>query len=422
MRIKKTTINGYPIGIYKTKKYSTIDMRFLFQIPYTKENIYLCDILEEYMLYSSKKYKTRKEINEKRMELYSMAFGLNNYNVGESLFIEATFSFFDPELVSDDYIGDALEFASEMLLNPNFENGLLDRDEFLRSKDNLKTTIYDGVISPKAKASRMLAKIAFPNTYKTRDFIETKSECDELLDGFCDADLIDMHRKVFEESLVGAIVMGNVKDDFLSHIERWFKFEDTKKIDLKFKDKLNISKKTPEYTRCEDEDLKESILKCIYLCPARNRKERAAYVAISRMLESSGIMLHKVLRDELKLVYTASSFYRWKSKSMYFTAYIDAKNEKKTIDGFDKVLDKLKDPELAFDLLNKIKEEFDLTLYTFDENKWNPFFELYDRFFGFDISILRKKKVLDSLTVEDIMEALDKMKRVKTLFVEGVKK
>lgn len=422
MKIKRKKINGYDVSIYKTKRYSTIDMRFLFQLPYTKENIYMCDVLEEYMLFSSKKYKTREAINRRRMELYSMVFGLNNYNIGESLFVEASFSFFDPELVNDDYIEEALEFASDLLFEPNFENGKLDRDEFVRSKDNIKLSICDNVIAPKAKAGRMMTKLAFPGTYLVTDFIETKEECEDLIESFSEHEIIELHKKIIDESLVGLIIMGNVTDEFLGSIEKFFKFKKSHTLDKKFKDRLKICKSTPSYTKVSDEDIKESILKALYECPARNRKERASYLVLKKMIDSTGLMLHKVLRDELKLVYTAKATYSKRTNTMMFNAFIDSKNEKKALEGFNIVLERLKDRDAISKLLKQIKEEYDLALYTFDESKWNPFFELYDVSFGFDRPLKKNKKVIDSLVEDDIIMAIEKMKISKILFYEGVKK
>ena len=60
MKVIKKKINGYNVFIHKIKKYSSIRMRFVFEIPYTREDIFKSDVLDEYMIHSSKKYKTRK--------------------------------------------------------------------------------------------------------------------------------------------------------------------------------------------------------------------------------------------------------------------------------------------------------------------------------------------------------------------------
>lgn len=422
MNIIKEKINGYDVFMYKTKKYTTISMRFLFQLPYTKENIYTCDILAEYMLYTSKKYKTRKDISEKRMELYSMNFGINNYNIGEQLFIEVSYDFFDPVLVKDDYLKEALKFASSMLFEPNFESGHLDEKELSRIKKDLITEIKDSLVNPRMKANRKIIKLSFDDTYIVRDLFANEEEVDELFDRIKNDRLIKMYNKIIEESLVGLIIMGNIKDEYLEYIKEFFSFKKTRFLNSDFREALTISDKTPFYNQEIDKNASESIVKCIYSCPKKNFKEECTYMMLIRMIGSVGALMHKVLREELKIVYMENHRYDRKANYMILTAYIDASNYQKALDGFDLVFKRLEDEEECAKLLNLVKEEIELDNYTFSENKANPFYELYNLAFGFDVSHKKKSKVMCSVTVEDIRKILKKIEKKKILFYEGAKK
>lgn len=422
MKIKKIKINGYDVFIHNTKKYSSIHLRFLFEMPYTRKNIFTYDLLEEYQIHSLAKYKTRKELSDRRMELYSMSYGFNNYNVGEKMFTEATFNFYDPSLVNDDYLKEALEFAREVLMFPNFEDGKLDRDELRRSKDNLINSVSDGLMDYKVRVGKNFTETLYPNTYKTVDKIDSKEEYEEILESLSDADLIEAHRDLIQNHLVGLVIMGDIKDEYLGYIEELFKFENPQELDDEYNEYLPFRSDLPAFVKIVDEDYRESTLRVVYSCKARSLKEKLTYWTIARMLGSNGQLVFKTLRDELGIVYSAGAGYNRKLDYIVLMAIIDAKNVDVACEGFKTVFKKLEDRALVEQLLNKIKEKDELNEYVFDESKWNVFYELYDLAFDFDISTKKRHKIVESLTVDDIMKTLAKIKEVTVYFYEGAKK
>ncbi len=422
MEIEKIEINGYDVYIHKTKKYSSIHMRFLFENDYTRENIFKYDLLAEYMIHSAAKYKTREALNERRMELYALQYGVNNYNMGEKMFTEATFSFYDPELVGDEYMGVALEFAHDILFEPNFEGGKLDEDELARSKANLATNVEEELMDFKRRSNVSLLKTLFPGTYKMVDKVESRSEYEDIVNEFTDEDLIAAHKHLIEHSLVGLVIMGNVTDEHLSKIEELFKFAEVRKLDEDYKEVIAIDSAVGDFNHVVDEDYKESVVRAIYTYPTESRRDKLKYYTICRMMGGSGMLIHRTLRDEQGIVYSAGASYSKKLDYLVMTAFIDAKNVEVALEGFDRVLEKLEDRTLVEKLLNKVKEEAREDEYIFDESKWNVFYELYDTAFNFDISESEKNELIQSLTVDDIVEALAKMKRATVHFYEGAKK
>lgn len=421
MKVKKIKINGYDVFIYKTKRYSTINMRFVFETDYTKEGVYKADLLAAYMSCSMEKYKTRKAINDRFMELYSPSWTIDNVIKGEKMITRASFNFYDPELVKDDYLEEALEFAREVLLHPNFESGKLDKNELTRCRDNLLNKIAEDLLDNQYKAYRSFVQNAYPNTYMTTDLFDTKEEAVELLESFTDKELIECHDEIFNHSCVGLIIMGNIKDEHLSHIEKLFKFDEIKPAEEDFKEDLSISETASEYIKEEDKEYNESILRSVYLCPSKSYKEQMTYAMICSMLSSVGMLLHKVLRDEMKLVYRVTAGYNRHTGTLVLKAYLDKKNETLALEGFEKVLSMLKDEELLERELAKIKEKDALILYTYDENKWNPFSDLYRESFKLGYKKEKIYKTKDSVTAKDALKALKKMERKMVHFYMGGK-
>lgn len=421
MKINKKMINNYPVYIYNTKMYSSIHLVFMFELPFTRKDIFICDLLEEYMIYANEKYPTREAIGDKRMELYSMDCGVSNFIRGEKQFVRVSFGFYDPELVQNDYIKDALKFASDIVFRPNFKDGHLDKKALARVKQDLINSMGEDLMSTGGKSNRSFIKMMFPDTYRTRDMIESKEEYIELLDSITDEEIIKMHKNLIDNSMIGAVLMGNIHPEYYDFIGEAFKFKTCKKIDRRFKDKLKISSKTPFETVVEDSDVKDSMVRVVYECPAKNLKKKLVYSVISRMLSGSGMIIHKVLRDEMNIVYSAGSDYNMRQDYMVLGAKLDKANVDKALEGFEIALKRLEDKNLIKALLSKIKEEDALFLYCFDENKYNNYDELFDRAFKLTSTDRKKIKVTTTIEEDDVMEALKEMKKVKIHFYKGTR-
>lgn len=421
MKSVKKKINGYDTWVYSTTKYSTIHIKFTFEMPYTRENIFKYDLLEEYLIHSCAKYKTRKELLERKMELYSLSYKLENWNLGEKMFVDASFAFYDPELIGDDYMREALEFVKDILFYPNFEGGQIDAEELERSKANLVSYVDERLMNFRSRASEKFIETMFPNSYMTVDQVNSKKEYEDIMNSYTESDLIEAHRYLLDECLVGLVVFGNIKDEYLKYIEELFEFKHPKKLDREYNEVISINKDIKDFYHEEDGDYSEAVVRAVYKYEADTLKEKMAYNVITRMLGSSGMIIHKTLREEMGIVYMAGASYSKRNNYFVMTAFIDAKNLDRAVEGFDLVLEKL-DEKTIESLLDKIKEEIDLSEYVFDEIKGNVFAELYDNAYEFIETMEERNETIRSLSVEDIKIAISKMKKISVMFYEGVKK
>lgn len=420
MEIVRSKINNYDVYVHDTKKYATIGFALFYELEYTKRNIFLSDLLAEYMIHNCKKYNNRKTFRDKMLEMYSMNVSVNNFNVGEKLFVQVTFDFYDPVLVKDDYLKDALKVARE-ILELNETEGTLNEEELSRNKEVIISSIGHELMNNKCREKVSYKKFMYPGTYYTEDLIESKEEIEELINGVTDSKLIDLYKKIFLKSFVGAFLIGNIKDEYLKWIGELFKFESVLELDTNYNRDLIVNRDIP-YLKLEDKDYKESILRSIYFCPSDNYKEKITYKLIKKMLGSCGMLLHKILRDKYKLVYHAECGYNKYSNILGLKAFIDGDKEEETKKAFEEVIDLLKnDDDLIEKLLVKVKESIELSLYTKDERPGAVFNEMVSVTFGFAVSDDVFKETVDSIEVSDVKEALSKLENIKTHFYKGVK-
>ena len=423
MKIKEVPMDGYKAYFYKTKKYSTIHINLFFEIEQSKENIYMCDLLEDYMLSTSNKYKTEKEISDKSRELYTVSGLLYNITVGNKLIVTMDFTFFDPKLVEDDYFKEALDFVYERIYNPNFNEGTLDQNILKKVKNNMIGFMANKLASPHTKAYNTLWKTILPNTYISYDIINNKKEYEDLLNSFKDEDLIKMYHTIIDESFIGMTIMGNLEDKDLENIKNTFKFKNIKNYIPKRKELLKVNNKQ-KYIKISDEDLNESMLYKIYSCKSYKgtQKDKNIFKAIRMILNyDTGRLIHKTLRDEMQLVYNASASFMERAGIFSLKASIDSKNEQKCLEGFDKLLEKLKNKEFLEEELEKIRIFIEKDLIVYDESKYNMLDSLISMKIFKNGSPQKQQKLMSQITAEDIIEKIESLEAEVTYFYEGVK-
>jgi len=420
MRIKKIPMNGYEARLYKTKKYTSLYASFVFELEYTKENIYLCDLLAEYMLNTNKVYKTKKEIFKYIRTYYDMYMGINNFNIGKKLFIEVSFSFLDPTLVKDEYLENAIHFAYDNLFKPNFTDGKLDKEILDTCKSKMISAKGIRLKNSDTRASISFARIYLSNTYLTTDLIETKEEYEQLLNSFSDKDIIDMHKLLINNCFVGCNLMGNYRDSDIDLIKKLFVFKNVKQLDSEYEEKIDFNYENRNVT-ISDDNISESTLIAIYSIDKYKKGDLYTYIAISCALNYVGMVLHKVLREEMHLVYNASASYNTKAHFFTIKAYIDKNNKDKTLEGFKKVLKKLEDRDYVSEILEKGKREVKLQNYIEDESAGRLFDRMVDESYKWSESKDIRTKAFMDITEDDIINAVKRLKCEGVFFYRGDK-
>lgn len=421
-KIKKIDMNGYNAYFLKTKKYSTIHMSYIFEMEYTKEDIYLCDVLAEYLLKTNEIYKTREQIHDKSMECYNTALGIKNICITDNLFVKFDFVMYDPSLVKDDFFDSALEFMHDMMFKPNFIDGKLDQEVLKVIKDNMIVKKANSLANPQYKARNNFYNTILPNTYVTRDTITTKEEYADLINSYTDKDIIDMYYKIIDSSLVSAAFMGNLSEEYLQKIASKFKFKNTRELEKNYFKNLTVQC-DKDFVKETDSETNESILYIAYDFKDYDYKTmRYVYSMINELLGYGGRVIHKVLRDELGLVYSATGGCDAVTGGLVMKAFINRENCDKAVEGFGEVLRRISDIKFVEELLPKIKANINSDYLTRDENKYNILDEVIDKVYEINDSPEKRLEAKNKVTAEDIVNVVKKFEKKTVYLYEGVKK
>lgn len=422
MKIELVTMDGYDARLLKTDKYNVYTASFMFQLEYTRYNAFLIRILKKYLIYTNYKYKTREKINEALRENYGMNMFISSFDKGDKLFVELGLNLIDPQKLNEEYLDSALSLAHDLFFNINKTNGQkLNRRALKMLKEKEINNVGSYLSDPSYKEYVLFEKRVYKDSRYMIEHIDSKSEYEKILNSYSDKEIIDMHSHLINDCFVGCNLMGNYRKKDLDLIYKYFPFKyHTPVKDYKYYVNLD---KVPSYIEYSNNKISTSYLTVVYKIEDYKSSEREKYFAINAALNSVGMLLHKVLREENKLVYTAYSNFLGATLGIYeVKAEISKENEQKTIDAIDEVFKRLKDKNVVKDILAKGKREVKLSNYIEDEVYSKVFNRMIDEHYKFcDL----KKNITDkymSLTAKDIVSAVSRIKKVTVFIYRGDKK
>jgi predicted Zn-dependent peptidase len=250
--------------------------------------------------------------------------------------------------------------------------------------------------------------------------MHSKSEYEKFLNSFTDKDIIDAYHKIFDESFVGLTIMGNVQEETLNIIKDLFKFKKVKILDDNYESSLEIKSDVP-FIKESDKEQTESILHVCYDIKDYKKNTKYAFSVIASMLNSTGRVMHQVLRDELGLVYTTGASFDEKIGYFTFSALIDKNNLEECLKGFDMAIERLKSRESLDKLLPLVKNKWEMDAYIRDESKWNSLTDLFVASYKTRKTFKEELKCIEKITKEDVLNALDLLEKKVVYFYEGAK-
>ena len=122
MQLKK---DGYNLHLINNKDFRTIFVKFVFWNRIKEDEITLRSILFNNLLFSSKSYKSPREMSIKEADLYGASISSRQFRRANYIFNEVSMSITDEKFIGEKLTKYALEFIIDILSNPNAKNNKL---------------------------------------------------------------------------------------------------------------------------------------------------------------------------------------------------------------------------------------------------------------------------------------------------------
>lgn len=416
--IEQYQMSNYSANVYNTDQYKLLKIDFLFEVEYTRKNWIMLSILTRYLKLTNEVYKDAEEIEQQSSELYSCSVGFPRNCYGSKIIMELYISMCDEKAVGEKITKDVLQYAHNILYKPNFKNNKLDQKIKSKIINSMISRMEDILKNYKAVAERDLVETLFgKDSYYTFVMYDNIEEYKELIESITDEDIIAFYHNVLNNCFVGLNIVGNVNDELLQYIDELFKFKNIKQLDTDYYKKFDYQN-VDDYKKVVDEKVGSSILYAFYELDSNIDPDM--YKILLLILHRPGMLMHRILRDEMDLVYTCGvAHYRY--NGIYLSAYISAENEEKCLVGFNNCLEKLKDRGYVEERIKYILENKEETEFLLGEKINDLVRKAYYNFLQVKTSDSELIEKIKTITADDIAHLVDTLSLKFVYKYEGTK-
>lgn len=324
MKYKVYEGNGYNIHTIKTDKFKTCSMEIIFRKKIEKEQITISNFLIDMLMYSSKKYNSKREMAIALENLYSSSVRGVSSRLGNSVITSIVTDFLNPKYCYEGFLDDIISFPFELLYNPNVKDGEFDKTSF----KIIKNMIESDIRSLKENASKYAFRRSLLNMDEDSVSSYSMIGYEEDLKRITPRSLYDFYKSFFKDYVCDIYIVGNLEmDHVVSLVKEKFSFQNKRlDFDLYVDNKVGKEVKDIKETGRYEQDS----FVMIYNVDDLTKRERDFVIRLYNIILGSGGLtskLYKYLREENSLCYTVSSMYQKYDKLLMIYAGIDKKDK-----------------------------------------------------------------------------------------------
>lgn len=416
MQYKKIELGSYNLHMIKTDRFKTVNVQIIFSDKIVKEDITKRNFLSDILTYSSKKYKTKRDISITSQDLYAANVYATSYRLGNYYNTDINLYFLNEKYTEEGMMEKSMDFLSEIIFNPNVENNRFDSNSFSVIKNNMRIQI-ESIKEDTRKYSmiKMLEAMGgdMPYSYHGFGYIED-------LDEITEENLYEYYKKFIQTSNIEIFVIGDIDFEKMESIVREkFKFNVFKK---KKESPIIIHNKVRSRikTVIEEDDISQS--KLTIGCKTHDLTDFEKHYVLTLyniILGGDGdSLLFQNVREKHSLCYYVSSSSNKVDNLILISSGITKSNFKKALRLIKKQMQDIAKGNFDLEMLEKAKTRYNSVLdemYDYPNQIISAYYA--SLILGIDYPEERKKKIME-VTKEDIMEISKKI-TMDTVYLLG---
>lgn len=416
MQYKKINMSTYNLHMIKTDRFKTVNMQIIFSNKIKKEDITKRNFLSDILTYSSKKYKTKKDISIASQDLYTASVYATNYRLGNYYNTDINLYFLNEKYTEKGMTEKSIDFLQEVIFNPNVENNKFDSNSFNVIKNNMRLQIESVKEDPrKYSMIKMLENMDKDAPYSYHGF----GYLDDL-DKITEENLYSYYKEFIANSNIEIYIIGDIDFDCIEKlIKEKFKFNVYKKK----KDNPNIIHKKIRKkikTVIEEDDINQSKLTIGCKLSDLTDYERNYVLTLYNIILGGGSdsLLFQTVREKNSLCYYVGSTSNKVDNLLIISSGIAKKNFKKTLSLIKKEMKNIEKGNFSDDLVLSAKIRYNSVLdemYDYPNQIISAYYAV--EVLGVDFPEIRKQKIMD-VTKEDIINLSKKIK-LDTIYLLG---
>lgn len=419
MEYIKKDLGSYKLHLIKTDKFKSITVKVSFHRVIKKNEITIRNILSDMFMQSSKKYSSKRELTIKAQDLYAAGLRTTNSRLGNYINTDFYLTVLNDKYTEDGNFASSLEFLSEIMFNPDVENGKFNEEKL----DIVKSTCRSALNSIKEDASNYsLIRMAEafgegePISYRMMGYLED-------LDDITGTSLYEFYLDMIKNDFVDIFVIGDISiKETTDLIKMYFKFDILKKLKMPFM----VDEKKPRRSKLvfnEKIDNTQSKLAIGCRINGLSEYERNYPLTLFNVIFGgcSDSKLFKEVREENSLCYTIYSITNKLDNVLLIRAGIDKENYKKTVSLIEKNLKDMCNGKFDETDILMAKEYYNTALEEIEDSQSKIInnYLMMELINTDDIDVKREK--MSKVTKSEIVKVAKKV-TIDTIFcLEGVR-
>ena len=419
MEYIKKDLGSYKLHLIKTDKFKSITVKVSFHRVIKKNEITIRNILSDMFMQSSKKYNSKRELTIKAQDLYAAGLRTTNSRLGNYINTDFYLTVLNDKYTEDGNFASSLEFLSEIIFNPDVEDGKFNEEKL----DIVKSTCRSALNSIKEDASNYsLIRMAEafgegePISYRMMGYLED-------LDNITGTSLYEFYLDMIKNDFVDIFVIGDVDiKEATDLIKMYFKFDILKKLKMPFM----VDEKKPRRSKLvfnEKIDSTQSKLAIGCRINGLSEYERNYPLTLFNVIFGgcSDSKLFKEVREENSLCYTIYSITNKLDNVLLIRAGIDKENYKKTVSLIEKNLKDMCNGKFDETDILMAKEYYNTALEEIEDSQSKIInnYLMMELINTDDIDVKREK--MSKVTKSEIVKVAKKV-TIDTIFcLEGVR-
>lgn len=419
MEYIKKDLGSYKLHLIKTDKFKSITVKVSFHRVIKKNEITIRNILSDMFMQSSKKYNSKRDLTIKAQDLYAAGLRTTNSRLGNYINTDFYLTVLNDKYTEEGNFASSLEFLSEIVFNPDVENGQFNEEKL----DIVKSTCRSALNSIKEDASnysliRMAEEFGKgePISYRMIGYLED-------LDDITGKSLYEFYLDMIKNDFVDIFVIGDIDIKGTTDlIKKYFKFGVLKKLKVPFM----VDEKKPRRSKLVlNEKIDNTQSKLAIGCRLNdlNEYERGYPLTLFNVIFGgcSDSKLFKEVREENSLCYTIYSITNKLDNVLLIRAGIDKENYKKTVSLIEKNLKDMCNGKFDETDILMAKEYYNTALEEIEDSQSKIInnYLMMELINADDIDVKREK--MSKVTKSEIVRVAKKVTIDTILCLEGVK-
>ena len=414
MKIKNIKKDGYNLHLVKNNNFKTTLVKVLFWKEVEKEELTKRSLLVDNLLFSSNKYKTEKEMVQKRQDLYGANIWSNVYRKGKYMFLEMNISIIDEKYTQEGLLKESLDYFMEILKNPNIEDNKFSKTGFEITYEKLKLYLQGQKENPNYYSITEYKKLLGEEIYTYK----TEGDINQLRD-ISPENLYEFYKTFYQNNNIDVIVISDMDDNYIEKL-----IED--KFDLKGFE-IEMSSPYLSYKKDYSETIKKTnysqsvLLMGGATSSLTEFEKKYASLAYNIILGSSpNSKLFKNVREKHSYTYNISSKISRLDGIFLVQAGISKNNYEKVIEEVLKEMENMKEGRFTLKDVKNAKEVLLSTLNEITDYQGSIADYYFNQLYFNGDSFEEQRENIDKIDKEKIMEVANKINIDTVLLAEEI--